>query len=252
MYGVDEVSVDTWMQAMELQRCDKGRLLEVLRFLKAYPAHFTSGRRGVEASRVRVCATLRALKDCALKSVQFSVPDVRVDFYKDAPLTVDGCHLPVRTRLHPFERRRYFSHKTPKVCCVTYQVVFDPWRQKAMHVFGPCPASVGDKTLWALSKVADLMPPGKSVLGDAGYVGCRGVLHPLNPGTDFDVPNVRHHNRRIRAVRWQVEAFFSRVKAFKAMSTPWRHDLSLHACAFALLTSLLNFHLRLHPLDDGH
>ena len=120
-----------------------------------------------------------------------------------------------------------------------------------VHVFGPCPVSVNDKTLWALSRVADLMPPGKRVIGDLGYNGCEGVLYPLDPVTDFFVGDVRGRNRKIKLVRWQVEAFFARLKVFKAFSTPWRHDLSLHASAVVVVTSLINFDLQRRPLDRG-
>jgi len=46
----------------------------------------------------------------------------------------------------------------------------------------------------------------------------------------------------------KVENVIGRMKNFKALSTPWHHDLSLHPVAFTVVAQLVALDMYKHPI----
>jgi hypothetical protein len=224
-------------------------LLHVLHFLKQYPENFEAAGRGRGASRTLVFNCLERIEAGCLRSMIFDVPVVDHRFYGLCPLIVDGTHIRISPHLASgdWTNDRFFSFKL-KAVGLAYQVVFEPWGQRVVHIFGPCPASAHDSRVWFYSGVRSLLPPGIWVMGDGGYRGCDGLTYPWDRAEAGTSVTMREHNRLIRAVRWQVEAFFCRIKKFAAMRS-WRHEIGTHRLAFVAVCSVVQTVLQFRPLD---
>lgn len=252
-HGMGIVTFVNW--AVDVGRSESPTdLLRLLRWLKTYSPW--EGRSGVTrwSHRRFLFAIMSRIWQRARDSIEWSVPtheDVGHSWYFHAPLIVDGTHLPIRKFGGDYANRRYHSHKMRNTLCVTYQFVFDPWRQRIVHVWGPVPASVPDITIWHRSGVSLLMPDNRFVIGDPGYQGGHMIVTTLKPNAHPDLEYVASNNRRVRAIRWQVEAVFSRLKNFQVFATPWRHDRKCHVQAVMIVASVLNADLQERPLDRG-
>jgi hypothetical protein len=247
-YGVYPAEFANW--AAQVAPAEQSEtLLFVLIFLKSYPENFKAGNRGTWASRELVFGCLRRLFQPCIDHMNFGVPVIGHHFYSRCPLVVDATHVPISPDKTPTDElnRRFFSHKL-RSPCLSYQIVFDPWRQKIRHICGPFPASVHDSRIWLFSGVAELLPADIWVIGDGGYTGCNGIVHsvdrPINGG-DF-----QGHNGFIRRIRWQVEGVFCRMKKFAVLRTPWRHNLDEHRLVFVFVASLVQSVLLFRPLDS--
>ena len=217
----------------------------VLRFLRQYPANFcdmavartehTGGRQafpvGKDRTRVRVLAILGRLYEPACASIVFTTPDLPDDgrestgWYGRAPFIVDGTHCPVAKFGGDFHHSRFWSHKFGAQG-VTYQLVFGPFTNTIVQVSGPYPASVDDHSMWGFSRMSEFLDQlDLHCIGDPGYRHSTRVVSTIVSAQSGQAPfhcdSYYTHNTYISQVRWQVEAVFARLKAFKCMSTPW-------------------------------
>jgi hypothetical protein len=247
----------------------------VLRFVRLYSANFTDTvddpwafshryprRFGKEATQQKTLTVLKRLSGPASDSIVFSTPTQAEQarngnrWYGRAPVIVDGTHCPVAKFGDDFHRRRFWSHKFGAQG-LTYQLTFGPFTNSIVQVSGPYPASVDDHSMWGFSGLAAVLAERDLyAIGDPGYRYSERVLSTIVDQRSRQVPfrcdSYRTHNTYISRVRWQVEAVFSRLKAFKAMSTPWRHALELHGPATYVCLSAINCDLVHHPVDRGN
>ena len=252
-HGMGIVTFAKW--AADVGRDERpDNLLRLLRWLKTYSNW--EARDGITrwSARRILFRTMARIWQRAKDSIRWSLPDgddVDHPWYYHAPLIVDGTHLPVRRFGGDYPNRRFHSHKRKDNLYVSYQFVFDPWRQTIVHVWGPVPASVPDITIWHRSGVSLLLPEDRFVIGDPGYQSGHRIVTTLKPKANPDIEYLASNNRRVRKIRWQVEALFSRLKNFAVFATPWRHDRRCHVQAVMIVASVMNADLKERPLDKG-
>ena len=54
--------------------------------------------------------------------------------------------------------------------------------------------------------------------------------------------------RRLAALRWKIEAVFSRMKNFRSIKCTYRHKLQFHRLIFMTLVAVYNTDVTFHPL----
>ena len=54
--------------------------------------------------------------------------------------------------------------------------------------------------------------------------------------------------RRLAALRWKIEAVFSRMKNFRSIKCTYRHKLQFHRLIFMTLVAVYNTEVTIHPL----
>lgn len=191
-----------------------------------------------------------------IATFEFTIPpndSLEIPLYRDAPFLVDGTHVPIKNFCDTAANRasyrmRFWSWKL-KGMALAYQVVYNPWLGKVCSVFGPVPASVHDSVMFERSGVGGKLEGlGKKCLADGGYAGGHNLVIPYARRRRLEARE-QQHNYTLSTCRWQVETFFSRMKNFLALSTPWRHDVSKHRLVFFFVAGIVQHDLRTHPLQ---
>ncbi len=183
-------------------------------------------------------------------------------------MAVDGTHCRVQVAVTRDNVAFYswkFKRGSPNITsfntfpgAVAYQVIVHLETEQAVHIYGPEAASTSDVVMYETSRVSDLLQV--SNLSVLSCILVRGMqlfwlmvgMHLLEMYFGGAIPlflmwllttreqenttgvlacthlYMNANCRRIKARRWKVEAFFSRMKNFRALSTPWRHALHLH------------------------
>lgn len=152
---------------------------------------------------------------------------------------------------------------------MSYQLVYDPLRNRPLGFTGPYPASVHDACIWKRSQVvfshfrslqvARRLPSWCRVLADGGYGRAARCWVPytkaqVNASRGGDQLRRRQYNRRIQRVRWMIEAFFGRLKRYEVLRTPWRHSLKAHGdvATFLMYVTVLDIDLRPLKKPEGN
>ena len=88
----------------------------------------------------------------------------------------------------------------------------------------------------------NMIPDGKLVYGDKGYVGV--PRHVLSGHNICDTDEVKEFKRRVGA---RHESFNKRLKAFKALDERFRHNVAKHKVVFEAILVLVQY-----DLEHGH
>jgi putative transposase len=111
-------------------------------------------------------------------------------------------------------------------------------------VAGGYPGSYHDLSVSRLSGLFEALLEGELVLADKGYIGEPAVVTPMRqPETDDEWDT----NHELSSIRILVEHVNGRLKVFKCLTTPWRHELQLHAVVFHLICNIMNLEFTFHP-----
>ena len=109
-------------------------------------------------------------------------------------------------------------------------------------------SSIHDLTLVTHSGLLNHLHDEEHIYGDKAYIGnpffitlYKGKPEDLNWYQNTWNTFINHH-------RVKVENVIGRMKNFKALSTPWHHDLSLHPVAFTVVTQLVALDMYKHPI----
>ena len=86
-----------------------------------------------------------------------------------------------------------------------------------------------------------LMPPGKNIIGDCGYLGEPDLISTHNT---FDTPEVKILKMRSRA---RHETFNGRIKNFNILEDRFRHDVGKHEIVFVDVCVIIQY-----ELENGH
>jgi hypothetical protein len=136
-------------------------------------------------------------------------------------------------------KKKSFSGKKNNFT-LKYQILVGVLTGEILHVHGPEHGSVHDTTIWKNSNVpAFLAQENETVLGDKGYVGCSGVLHPhkkathpiFNDRIPFNQAQI-DHNHNISKYRILIENVNSWIKNWSILSTVYRGNLESHRDIF--------------------
>ena len=98
------------------------------------------------------------------------------------------------------------------------------------------------------SGVFPKLPNGKKFMADGGFRGePRYITHPF-PRRNI-TPERRLFNKRISNQRWRIESAFRRLKGWKALAGPYRHDVRKHWMVWKVSVFLYNADVKRHPLS---
>jgi len=136
---------------------------------------------------------------------------------------------------------------------IKYQLLVGSLTGEIFHVHGPELGSVHDATIWRNSGVSDfLRNENETVLGDKGYCGCSGVIHPIkkktHPLTKSKIPFTQaelERNHNISKYRILIENVNSWIKDWSILSTIYRGELDSHPQIFltcCILTTMTSEH----------
>jgi hypothetical protein len=138
---------------------------------------------------------------------------------------------------------QFYSGKH-KAYVVKYEVACHPTTLSIVWVNGPVPGAVHDLTL-ARSAFLSQLKEGEKVFADKGYIGEPQFITPIVGDPEKLTPgemlwNCWHSSQHFT----QIERLNGRLHVWQALSTKWRHDVTLHKLAFL---AVANVDL-LHPL----
>ena len=139
------------------------------------------------------------------------------------------------------EARRYSSHKFSMKAALSYEIALALWRKKVCFTNGPFPGATSDITIYR-SKLKDMIPDGKKVIGDRLYKSESGPEGTTCVRNRLDPPDVAEFKTRGRG---RHETFNAAVKKFRCMRE-WRHEYGKHVICFDAVIVMLQ-----HCLDCG-
>jgi hypothetical protein len=163
-------------------------------------------------------------------------------------ISIDGVHCCIyEPRRDPSSK--WFSHKS-NGAGLTYELGIAIRSNRLVWIRGPFPASQHDMTTFRGGKKNEAkdetalffqIPDGKRAVGDSGYRGEPGKVSVTRNGDSGEVKNFKGR------VKSRHETFNGRLKAFKILSTRFRHrlgpDLSEHKAAFEAVCVACQFDL---------
>jgi hypothetical protein len=163
-------------------------------------------------------------------------------------ISIDGVHCCIyEPRRDPSSK--WFSHKS-NGAGLTYELGIAIRSNRLVWIGGPFPASQHDITTFRGGKKNEpkdqnalffQIPDGKRGVGDSGYKGEPGKISITREGDSAAVKNFKGR------VKSRHETFNSRLKAFKILSTRFRHqlspDLSEHKTVFEAVCVACQFDL---------
>ena len=156
---------------------------------------------------------------------------------------LDATECPIERPADYETQKNYYSGKKKKHT-LKYEVVVSIVTGFFVRVTGGFPGSMHDFTMSILSGLFEDLLPGELVLADKGYIGDESIVTPVRrPATDDEWET----NRALSSVRELVEHSIGRLKVFKCLTTPWRHDLTLHPIVFMLICNIMNLEFTFHP-----
>ena len=227
-------------------------ILMTLNWLKAYPTEGTMAGvwdRDEKTIRKKVRAGVRliaSLKETKIRFEDFKEEEIFV-------VSVDGIHCTI------FEPRKdpstkWYSHKSNSAA-LTYELAVAIQSNRLVWIRGPLPASQHDITTFRGGKIGEAkspnalifqIPDGTKAIGDSGY---RGEPNKISVSRPADTEAVRKFKGRVKA---RHETFNSRLKAFKILSTRFRHKLSIetmdeHRVVFVAICVLCQY-----DMESGH
>lgn len=116
---------------------------------------------------------------------------------------------------------------------------------KIIWVRGAFGGSVHDLTI-ARRELIFHLSPNERILADKAYIGePNHFICPYKPPktqSQLEFNSCQHKHRAI------VERMNRRIKIFHCLTTPWRHDLTLHEIVFFVCCQITNLSLCYEPL----
>ena len=119
---------------------------------------------------------------------------------------------------------------------LSYEIALAIWRKKVCFTNGPFPAATSDITIYR-SKLKNLIPNGKKVVGDRLYKSESGPGGTTSVRNRLDPPDLAEFKKRIRG---RHEVFNSGVKKFAFMQE-WHHEYEKHVIVFDAIIVLLQY-----------
>jgi len=162
-------------------------------------------------------------------------------------LLVDGVHCHLDEPKHPMMSKNpaFYSHKFNKAS-LTYELGISIFEMRLVWVNGPFPASRSDIKIFRENGLKNMIPPGKRIVGDNGYIGEPGIISTPN---SHDPEQLRIFKRRVWS---RHESFNSRLKAFKCLDVRFRHGVKKHKIVFEAICIICQYQLENgSPLFDA-
>jgi hypothetical protein len=170
-------------------------------------------------------------------------------------VSVDGVHCTI-SEPRQMPSSKWFSHKSHGPA-LAYEIAIAVHENKVVHIHGPFPAGVPDLTIFrSPGGLKAKIPDGKLATADRGYRGEPALRLP----NDRDTEPAKNFKKRSQA---RHETFNSRLKAFKILSTRFRHSHNgrkqqgitchdNHKAVFETVCVLLQYDMENgHPLFAG-
>jgi hypothetical protein len=164
---------------------------------------------------------------------------------------VDGVECPIQRPADYYIQRIYYSGKK-KRHTIKYQVSCRINDGYPLHVTLGVPGSVHDLTLFKMSSISEVLFQDEFFLADKGYQGHTALVIPFKQASTTLTPHQQNFNSVISSVRQVVEHCIGRIKIFKCLTTPWRHDLYLHQAAFSVCTKITALKCLFYPVHKAH
>jgi hypothetical protein len=163
-------------------------------------------------------------------------------------ISVDGVHCRINEpRVQP--DAAWYSHKH-HCAGVTYELGIAIRSQNLVWINGPYKSSMHDLRVFRggdanvveeEGSLKALMPPGKRIIGDCGYIGEPDVISTRNT---LDTPEVKILKMRARA---RHETFNGRIKNFNILEERFRHNVDKHEVVFVAVCVIIQY-----ELENGH
>ena len=91
----------------------------------------------------------------------------------------------------------------------------------------------------------------KKLLADGGFRGEPNYLRTPYPRNSL-TPERRQFNKPVSSQRWRIEACFSRLKAWRVLSSRYRHPVEKHWAVWAVCVFLYNLDVEKRPLSKDY
>ena len=118
-----------------------------------------------------------------------------------------------------------------------------------LWVYGGITGTTQDLTI-ALSRFIHQLLPNERVFADKGYRGCPIFLTPIAGKWETLSQAQQTWNFIHTHLHWaHIERVNKRLKHWKCLKTPWRHDISHHHFAFYVIAKITNIALLVEPLN---
>jgi len=156
-------------------------------------------------------------------------------------LVLDATECPIERPADNAVQRLHYSGKS-KQHALKYELGVHIVRGFIAWLYGSKPGSVHDIEVTRAGGLLRKLLPGELILADKGYVGEDLLLTPIRQPVDENEWNV---NRELSSVRIIVEHTIGRIKFFRSMSEPWRHELFFHHFVFRVICNLVNVDMML-------
>ena len=135
----------------------------------------------------------------------------------------------------------YYSGKH-KLHCVKYEAAVAS-NGLICSLVGPVPGRIHDLTLFR-AELINRLDTGEKVLADKAYQGEGDSCVTPFRGKDL-TPNQDQFNTALGRKRIVVEHAFGKMKVFKALTTPWRHELERHKKIANIVANIVNLKIKL-------
>lgn len=158
-------------------------------------------------------------------------------------LIVDATECRIQRPQH-HQRLFYSGHK--KLHTLKYEIGIG-FGGELHWVAGAQPGSVHDLTLLRHFGLLRHLKPHELLLADKAYIGEWQILTPFRkPETLQEMA----FNKYLSALRMPVEHVFALFKAWKCLSTPWRHSLLLHPVVFYVIAQIVNIDMAVRTIKS--
>lgn len=151
-------------------------------------------------------------------------------------IILDATECPIERPSDYETQKMYYSGKS-KTHCVKYEVGIHYTEGFLVWISGSRPGSVHDLQVTRESGLLDMLLPNELILADKGYIGEDLFLTPIRQPESEEEWFV---NAELSRVRILIEHVIGRLKVFRCLREPWRHDLHLHAVVFDVICNLVN------------
>lgn len=132
---------------------------------------------------------------------------------------------------------------------VKYEVVVHLYTGMIVWVYGGIPGSVHDSNI-ATTKLITHLAAGEKVFADKGYAGSSSFLIPFAGRWDQLTISQQAWNKMHTHIHFEhIERVNKRLKIWKVLSQPWRHELERHHFVFYVLAKLTNVEFQVNPLN---
>jgi DDE superfamily endonuclease len=116
---------------------------------------------------------------------------------------------------------------------------------KIVWVNGPFEAGIPDINIFRNGGLKEMIPAGKRIVADNGYLGERAIISTPN---SHDAPELRKFKRRARS---RHETINARFKNFRILDSRFCHDRHKHSIALEAVCVICQYQLEFgSPLFD--